>query len=155
MIRGRFAIDDLTSRPAPTTALAERTREWLLEMQRCVRARDFDCGRALFADDVFSFGTRAPVAGSAAELEREQWREVWTRTAGFTFEVERARAIVEGRLSCIALPWRSLGLPGEVAFERRGRATLVLAVRDDGDDREGDLVCVHSHFSIEPEPGGS
>jgi hypothetical protein len=151
MTRGDFVISEAARRPAPTAPLDRRARDWLLEMQRCVRARDFAGGRALFADDVFSFGTRTPVAEDAAELEREQWREVWTQTAGFTFELERARSIFEGRLRCIAVPWRSLGLRGGSTFERRGRATLVLAGGEDRRYPEGGLICVHSHFSIEPD----
>jgi ketosteroid isomerase-like protein len=128
-----------------TPKLDGKARRWLLAMQRCVRDRDYEAARDLFSAEVFSFGTLAPTADGIEHLEGDQWREIWSRTTGFTFELDRARSISAGDCVCVATPWRSLGSGSDgETFERRGRATLVLA-------RSGDrLVAVHSHFSMWP-----
>jgi ketosteroid isomerase-like protein len=126
-------------------ALNSAVRSWLLAMQECVRERDFERARELFSPGVFGFGTVAPTAEGRESLEQDQWREIWARTTGFTFELDGARSIAFGESACVAAVWRSLGVrPDGSTFERRGRATLVLVPVD------GRLIAVHSHLSLWP-----
>jgi ketosteroid isomerase-like protein len=137
---------DSLRQSVPAPARDGDARSWLLAMQECVRERDYEAARELFSPRVFSFGTLAPMASGADSLERDQWREVWSRTTGFSFDLAEARFLRVGECVCIAAPWRSLGVRGDGStFERRGRATLVLAPSNGG------LVAVHSHFSLWPE----
>lgn len=78
-------------------------------------------------------------------LELEQWTPVWDRSAEFDFDYAHATSFEAGGGFCVAAPWRSLGLrePGP-AFERCGRATLLLIAGADG------LIAAHSHFSLNP-----
>jgi ketosteroid isomerase-like protein len=136
---------DRKNQPVLSRELNGEARRWLLAMQRCVRDRDYETARELFSPDVFSFGTVAPAADGVERLERDQWREIWSRTTDFSFELDGARSITAGECVCVAAPWRSLGTRSDgTAFERRGRATLVLA------RSANRLVAVHSHFSMWP-----
>lgn len=124
----------------------DEARSWLLAMQECVRERDYEAARERFSPQVFAFGTRAPTAAGVESLERDQWREVWSRTRDFSFDLAEVSFLPLSECVCIAAPWRSLGVRADGStFERRGRATLVLA------PSKGRLVAVHSHFSLCPE----
>src|SRR5690606_29564800 len=104
-------------------------REWLEAFAACVRARDFAGGRILFAEDAMGFGTVATVAESRAVLIREQWRRVWTRTAGFRFERKGSRVEVspDGLMAVAMVRWRASNNPASPRrLDRRGRATVVL-----------------------------
>ena len=78
-------------------------------------------------------------------LVDRQWREIWPTIRNFRFD-EDALSCIGGEDASVVVvvsTWRSLGLKaaGE-AFERRGRATIVL--RRDG----GRLRAVHTHLSL-------
>jgi ketosteroid isomerase-like protein len=122
-------------------------RAFLTEMQACVRANDFQRARALFDDDVIAFGTYAAVLSGREHLETEQWRKVWPNIREFTFRLDEARSLRNADAICIVVPWDSVGTrPDGSAFQRPGRATLLLTERD------GRWVAVHSHFSLAPSP---
>jgi len=98
----------------------------------------------MFAWDAVAFGTWAMAVHGLDNIEREQWRNVWPRIRGFTFEPEPViRA--SGDTAWIAAGWQSEATgPDGKAFTRTGRATFVL------DRREGRWQCVHSHVSLQP-----
>ena len=59
---------------------------WLREFEAACRGRDFAAGRRLFAQDAVAFGTWATAVTGLANIEREQWRNVWPRIREFCFE---------------------------------------------------------------------
>lgn len=116
---------------------------WLETFAACVRDRDLDAGRALFAADAAGFGTVAGAYRDRDELVAQQWSDVWPRTADFSFSGTEHRWLADGWCA-VAATWTSVGLGGDERRTRSGRATLVL--RKDGDR----VVAVHSHFSMAP-----
>jgi ketosteroid isomerase-like protein len=127
--------------------LEQIARTFLMDMQACVRAVDFERGRALFAEDVVAFGTFAAIVEGRERLEREQWRNVWPNIRDFTFRLEDLHCLGADQAICVVVPWDSLGHDaGGHAFNRPGRATLLLEPRD------GRWVATHSHFSLAPRP---
>ena len=119
--------------------------QWLERFAACVRARDYDAGRKLFAHDVVGFGTYTPFAEGLDKLVENQWKPVWSATRDFRFDVAGARIEVRGELAWAAANWSSTGIgPGGETFERRGRATIVLRRDCDG------WRAVHTHLSHNP-----
>jgi ketosteroid isomerase-like protein len=134
-----------TAQSDPPAELVEAAHAWLLAMERCVRALDYEGARELFHPEAVGFGTVAAHARGRETLEQRQWRRVWSRTREFRFRLnEMWCAGGEDALS-VAVPWDSVGVAeGGATFDRPGRATLVLTRRN------GELVAVHSHFSLLP-----
>ena len=133
----------------PHTSLEAAAREFLLEMQGCVRAVDFQRARPLFAEDAVAFGTYATVVIGRQRLEQEQWRQIWPNIRDFTFRLAELRCLGDRHALCLVVPWDSLGLrPDGSTFPRPGRATLLLEPRGDR------WVASHSHFSLAPSPTG-
>ena len=123
-------------------------REFLLEMQACVRSVDYERARPLFAEDVVAFGTFAAVVTGRDRLEREQWRHIWPTIRDFTFRLEELNCLGNEQVLCVVVPWDSTGSRDDgQAFSRPGRATLVLVPRGNR------WVAAHSHFSLAPAPG--
>jgi hypothetical protein len=120
--------------PAQVTA-------WLDTFAQCVRERDTERARPLFADDCFSYGTRITEADGLDMLVEHQWTPIWNSTSGFDFDAAsiRTRASDDGSLVMVAARWSSHG-----AHLRHGRCTFLLR---GGADQ---LVAVHSHFSLVP-----
>ncbi len=127
--------------------MADPTSEvtgWLRTFEAACRARDFAGGRRMFADDALAFGTWAMAVHGLANIEREQWRNVWPRIRGFRFE-ERPAGRAAGDTAWVAAAWSSEATgPDGQPFTRQGRATFVL------ERREGRWLCVHSHVSLPP-----
>ncbi|HYR40566.1 MAG TPA: nuclear transport factor 2 family protein [Methylomirabilota bacterium] len=122
----------------------QEAHQWLREFETACRGRDFDTGRRMFAEDAVAFGTWAMAVHGLANIEREQWRNVWPRIRNFTFEAEPV-VRASGETAWIAAAWSSeaTGADGK-PFVRPGRATFILA------PRSGRLQCVHSHVSLQP-----
>lgn len=121
-----------------------RVRGWLAAMEDCVRQRDFEGARKLFAPDAVGFGTCVPVAVGRDALEERQWRAVWQRTRGFTFRLDQMRCMGGPDEVSVAITWESIGVRVDGStFPRSGRATLVLVGRER-------LEAAHSHFSLDP-----
>ena len=117
---------------------------WLLQFEAACRARDFNTGRLMFAQDAVAFGTWAMAVHGLDNIEREQWRNVWPRIRGFTFE-PKPEVRIDGGTAWIAAGWRSEATgPDGKPFTRPGRATFILA------HRAGRWLCVHSHVSLQP-----
>ena len=121
-----------------------QVEEWLREFEAACRGRDFASGRRLFAEDAVAFGTWATAVSGLANIEREQWRNVWPRIREFRFE-ERPVTRATGDAGWVAAAWSSDATgPDGQPFRRAGRATFVLARRN------GRWLCVHSHVSLLP-----
>jgi ketosteroid isomerase-like protein len=128
-----------------THPLASAAREWLVALQRCVRAADFAGARPLFAPEVRGFGTHAAIVDGRDALEHEQWRQIWPTIREFTFRLAEVHCAGSEDLLSVIVPWDSVGLRQDgTSFPRPGRATLILARRD------GRWVALHSHFSLAP-----
>jgi ketosteroid isomerase-like protein len=123
---------------------ASEVREWLSAFETACRGRDFAAGRGMFAADALAFGTWATAVSGLANIEREQWRNVWPRIREFRFEAQPAIRVA-GDSAWIAAEWSSEATrPDGRPFRRPGRGTFVLARRG------GRWLCVHSHFSLLP-----
>jgi len=123
---------------------------WLDEFADCVRSRDLQRGRSLFAPRVRAFGTRAEQAHDLADLVARQWSRVWFNTRGFRFLEESVHELVadDGSLVCVLALWSSEGLDAKgESFSRCGRSTIVL--RREESSPLGYLA-VHTHFSKTP-----
>jgi len=120
-------------------------REFLLQMQACVRTVDYERLRPLFAEGVVAFGTFAQVVVGRDRLEQEQWRNVWPTIQNFTFKLDDLHCLGTSEAICVVVPWTSLGRsPDGAPFDRPGRATLMLSPSGDR------YVATHSHFSLAP-----
>jgi ketosteroid isomerase-like protein len=138
---------DTLDRTMPPRTLEDIARDFLLEMQACVRAVDYERAHALFAEDVVAFGTFATVVIGRDHLEREQWRNVWPTISDFTFRLTELHCLGTPEAICVIVPWDSVGQSSDgQAFSRPGRATLLLSPRGDR------WVATHSHFSLAPTP---
>lgn len=125
--------------------LSTIAREFLQQMQSCVRLVDFRSARSLFADDVVAFGTYAAVVSGREHLEQQQWRQIWPAIRDFTFRLDELRCRGNDQAVCVIVPWDSVGTSADGStFSRPGRATLLLEPRD------GRWVATHSHFSLAP-----
>jgi ketosteroid isomerase-like protein len=120
---------------------------WLAEMQACVGAVDFARCRAIFAEEVVGFGTRARVAIGLDALERDQWRHIWGKIRNFTFLTDEMHCSCAGEEGVwLACPWTSqVPAAGGQWGHRPGRITAVLERRD------GRWLAVHTHHSLVPE----
>ena len=58
----------------------------LREFEEACRARDFDTGHLMFAQDAVAFGTWSTAVHGLDNIEREQWWNIWPRIRVFTFE---------------------------------------------------------------------
>jgi ketosteroid isomerase-like protein len=120
-------------------------RRWFEELQACVRKVDFAAGRALFAEDVIAFGTKADIVGGLDPLAANQWQPIWPNIADFTFLLDHLHAGHDGDLAWGVIPWTSTGFhPDGTPFDRPGRATVIFVRRD------GRWLARHSHFSLNP-----
>lgn len=124
---------------------AAAVRAWFERLETAVRAVDYDAGRAIVADDVVSFGTKAVTVRGLDHLQDNQWSGIWPTTEGFTVDLDSLHADRAGALAWGVVTWTSTGFDevGE-PFDRPGRATVVLERRD------GRWLAVHTHFSLFP-----
>lgn len=120
-------------------------RDWFDRLEAAVMAVDYEAGRAVFADDVVSFGTKAETVRGLDRLQANQWAGIWPETEGFTIRCDSLHADREGDQAWGVVTWTSTGFDADgEPFDRPGRATVVLERRD------GAWLAVHSHFSLYP-----
>ena len=121
----------------------EAVRSWLAEMQDCVQKVDFERCRAIFAPDVAAFGSLGERLVGLEHLEADQWRRVWPRIAGFTFDLDQLDWGGTDTVLWLACPWTSEGRREDgTRFVRPGRITAVL------ENRNNAWVAVHTHHSL-------
>ena len=128
-------------------------RRWLETFAQCVRDVDYNRARGLFDPDVVGFGTFAGMLVGRENLIDGQWRNIWACTRGFHFLLDAAHVDVssDGDMAFVASPWISQGRDAAGHwYDRLGRCTLVLRKRDGGSG--GGWLCVHSHYSRQPNP---
>lgn len=132
--------------PEAPPAIAAAIRAWMEGYAACVRARDFEGGRAFWHPDVIAFGTRQRLERGIDSFVATQWHAVWPRTAEFRFDLDAATilASADGAMAVAIAPWTSTGFGTDgQPFDRPGRATLVLTRGETG------WRCVHSHLSLD------
>ena len=133
------------SRPITTEDGMQAMSEFFSRMSQYCAAVDFDATEVLFAPDVISFGTKASIVRGLQQLRSDQWEHIWPNISGFQMQVEALEGASRGDLAWGMLPWTSRGIDASGAqFTRPGRATAILERRD------GEWVCVHTHFSLNP-----
>ncbi len=124
-------------------------RRWFRTLQVCIQTVDFAGSRPLFADDLITFGTYAAFTLGRAATEKEQWRHVWGHIDQFRWRLDDLRTIVSGeRLTAVGMAvFESTGYrENGKAFDRPGRATVVLGRKAVGDE----WVAQHTHVSLFP-----
>jgi len=120
-------------------------RDWLRQLQACVRGQDFAAGRALCAPELLAFGTKAEMVEGVDQVMERQWREVWPRIREFTIDADKARGAIHANQGWVATRWDSLGVrPDGSTFPRPGRLTILFA------RRAGRWLGTHTHFSLSP-----
>lgn len=139
-----------TSKTSAGNAVESTVWDWLEDFAGNVRSRDFVRARVLFHRDALGFGTVARVANGRAEIEKGQWRRVWTRTSGFRFVRAGSRIELsdDGLLAVVMAEWRACNqaAPKRMVLDRRGRATIVLRRME----VNGTWLAHHTHFSFGP-----
>jgi ketosteroid isomerase-like protein len=128
---------------------------WLADWVACIRDRDVDRGRRLFAADCISFGTRGEVLRGLDELAEQQWAPVWAATRDFAFmpddtaDFGRSDESVDDDILVVCRRWTSTGIrPDGSGYPREGRATIVLCRAPDAPHG---LRAVHTHLSLRPD----
>ena len=120
-------------------------RQWLRQLQACVRAQDFAAGRALCAPELLAFGTKAEMVEGVDQVMERQWREMWPHIRDFTIDVDKARGAIHANQGWVAALWDSLGVrPDGSTFPRPGRLTILF------ERRAGRWLATHTHFSLSP-----
>jgi ketosteroid isomerase-like protein len=123
---------------------------WHKEFARCVRARDFASGRAMFSPACQCFGTRIEFAENSEHLMQSQWVPIWSSTRSFRFLAAPFEVILsdDGSIACVLTLWESSGIgPDGKTFPRRGRCTTVLR-RDESHSTK--WLAIHTHYSRTP-----
>jgi ketosteroid isomerase-like protein len=124
-------------------------RRWFQKLQLCIQTVDFVGSRSLFADDIITFGTFAAFTLGRAATEQEQWRHVWGHIDQFRWRLDNLRTLVSGdQLTAVGMAvFESTGYTEDGrAFDRPGRATVVLGRQAVGEER----VAQHTHVSLFP-----
>ena len=120
-------------------------RDWLRQLQACVRAQDFTAGRALCVPEMLAFGTRAEMVEGIDLVMQQQWRQVWPHIRQFTIDADQARGGIHSNRGWVAARWDSLGVrPDGSTFPRPGRLTILF------ERRAGRWLATHTHFSLSP-----
>ena len=132
---------------APATA--DDVRGWFRQLERCVRATDYDAARPIFAAEAVGFGTYGAILEGLDALVAGQWSKVWPNIGGFTFNLDTLRWGADGELAWAICLWDSEGRrPDGTTFPRPGRATVVLRRGGTG------WQALHTHFSLIPTDRG-
>lgn len=125
----------------PKAAVAQ----WFECLGRCCASVDYPGARAIFADDVVSFGTRADIVSGLDPLQRNQWEGIWPNIQDFQINLDSIHAGGDASVAWGVATWTSTGFHEDGSpFHRPGRATVILERRD------GRWLSVHTHFSLNP-----
>ena len=118
---------------------------WLAIWEDLINAQAYEPSRLLFAPDVVAFGSYAEALHDLDALEQSQWRQIWGTIRNFAFETPVIRPAAEQSYT-LAVRWRSEGQNRNGRLVRAARPRHAAAGRQAG----GDIVCTHSHFSMDP-----
>lgn len=147
-LAGVFELFERGQRPAPAAA-AVAIKQWLKDFAACVRAKEFDRGRAYFHLNAYCFGSLAHACTGLDTLVEQQWRKIWPNITGFGFQLRQLRYQVsgDGRMACAMVPWRSVGYHADgTAFHRGGRLTVLLTRASTSTPWRA----YHTHYSLNP-----
>jgi ketosteroid isomerase-like protein len=125
-------------------------KDWLSRWERAIQEQDFESGAELFHEQASGFGTVTERTTSRADLIERQWRMVWPRTRGFSFDPDSVVIQVspDAAMALAHASWTSAGVDEKGAPRARsGRCTVVLT-RTAAD---APWRCVHTHFSMWPQ----
>ncbi len=137
-----MAIDsDIVTRSDANGAVVE----WFEKLGRYCASIDYESARAIFAEDVLSFGTRADIVSGLAPLQLNQWEGIWPNIQDFKINLETIHSGGDQHHAWGLATWTSTGfLEDGSSFERPGRVTVILERRQDR------WLSVHTHFSLNP-----
>ncbi|NQW12404.1 MAG: nuclear transport factor 2 family protein [Alphaproteobacteria bacterium] len=124
-------------------------RAWFATWGTQVADVDFAPAKALFEDNIASFGTHMDVVEGLDHLADRQWRSVWPAIEDFRWNLETLKVGVSpDRLFAIGIvTFASTGLHADGSrFDRPGRATVAFARSSTDDPWKG----VHTHVSLNP-----
>ena len=126
-------------------------REWFAQLSSACASVDYEAGRAIFAEDVASFGTKADIVIGLDPLQANQWEGIWPNIKDFRVDLDSVRGGGDGDSAWGIATWTSTGFheSGE-SFHRPGRATVALERRKTETSPEGEWLAVHTHFSLNP-----
>jgi ketosteroid isomerase-like protein len=131
--------------PITTTSPDAAVREWFGRLSRYCAAVDYASAEAIFAPDVFSFGTKARVVSGLEHVRANQWEGIWPNIADFKIDLTQIASGGDERTAWGVTTWNSTGFDRDgKPYDRPGRATIVLERRD------GRWLAVHTHFSLAP-----
>jgi ketosteroid isomerase-like protein len=120
-------------------------RVWYALLGRYCAAVDYENAATIFAPDVLSFGTKATLVSGIEHLRRNQWEGIWPNIRDFAIDLASVQGGGDERRAWGVAGWSSTGFDRDGnAFERPGRATVILERRD------GAWLAVHTHFSLAP-----
>ena len=127
--------------------LRDEVTGWFRQLERCVRAVDYDGARPIFAEEAVGFGTYGAMLDGLDALVPGQWQQIWPNIEGFTFDLSTLRFGGDGNTVWGICRWDSVGKNADGStFDRPGRATVILEWQD------GALKALHTHFSLVPRP---
>ncbi|MFT5174594.1 MAG: ketosteroid isomerase-like protein [Gammaproteobacteria bacterium] len=131
--------------PILALSAVDAVTEFFTRLSRDCAKVDFDATEPMFAQDVYSFGTKARVVQGRDRLRAEQWQGIWPNIADFSFDLEQVHGSGNDTMAWGMAPWNSTGFDEQGAsYERPGRATVVL-------ERRGEQwQVIHTHFSLVP-----
>lgn len=124
---------------------SEAVVEWFGKLGKYCASVDYESARAIFAEDVLSFGTRADIVSGLGPLQSNQWEGIWPNIRDFKINMETIHSGGDQQHAWGVATWTSTGFREDGSpFERPGRATVIL------ERRENRWLSVHTHFSLNP-----
>ena len=119
--------------------------EWFEKLGKYCASVDYDSARAIFAEDVLSFGTMADIVSGLEPLQLNQWEGIWPNIQDFEINMDTIHSGGDQHITWGVATWTSSGFHDDgSSFERPGRATVILERRQDR------WLSVHTHFSLSP-----
>ena len=131
--------------PITTSDPHEAIRQWYALLSGYCAAVDYGSAEAIFAPDVFSFGTKARVVQGLEHVRANQWEGIWPNIADFEIDLAQIASGGDTGTAWGVTTWTSTGFDRDgKPYDRPGRATIILERRDRG------WLAVHTHFSLAP-----
>ena len=138
-------MTDANNGPLTADTAIEAVQTFFARLSRDCANVDFDATQPMFAEDVYSFGTKATVVQGRDRLRQQQWEGIWPNIADFRVLLDQVHGGGDDRIAWGMAPWSSTGFDESgQAYDRPGRATVVLARRN------AHWEVIHTHFSVAP-----
>ena len=113
--------------------------EWFEKLGRCCASVDHQSARAIFAEDVLSFGTRADIVSGLELLHLNQWEGIWPNIQDFKINMETIHSGGDQHNAWGVATWTSTGFHDDgSSFERPGRAAVFAKRESDVPTRDFD-----------------